>query len=159
MKKITIVLGVILLIGCGGGIQNDTPLPDSIQDMTLQQIIRGEAADQAITQLHKKEVTTADNYIGEYQGGEFSSTLYLTVYQDSTQALADLQKMAARIRDPQVGGQMGFQHVRHLTSYGENVYMTLQHQRAHFFYVIQNKLYWLDTNPRVAMAAIEQLLS
>lgn len=158
MKKIVILIG-ILLLGCGGGIQNDTPLPNSIQDMTLRKIIEGEEANQVITRLHKKEVTTATNYVGEYAGSDYSSTLYLTVYPDSTQALADLQKMAERIQDPQVGGQMGFQHVRHLTSYGENVYMTLQNQRAHFFYVIQNKLYWLETNPQVALAAIKQLLS
>ncbi len=158
MKKIVLLIG-ILLLGCGGGIQNDTPLPNSIQDMTLRKIIEGEEADQVITQLHQKEVTSATNYIGEYQGSDYSSTLYLTVYQDSSQALTDLHKMAERIQDPQVGGQMGFQHVRQLTSYGNNVYMTLQNQRAHFFYVIRNKLYWLDTNPRVALAAIKQLLS
>ena len=158
MRRAVAILIVVLLIGCGGGVENNTPLPNSIQEMQLQKVIQGEEADQVITNLHQKKVTDQQNYIGEYAGGDYDAKLYLTVYQHADSALSDLNKMNQRIQDPHVGGQMGFQHTRKLTSMGEHVYMALQNQRAHYFYVDGKHLYWLDVDPHVAMNAIKQLV-
>ncbi len=160
MKKHILIVGILILVGCGGGsIQNDTPLPNSILQMRLQNIMSGQEADQIITQLHKREVTTGTNYVGDYEGSDYSSRLYLTVYPDSSLAIADLEAMAERIKDPEVGGQMGFEHIRELSDYSEPVYMSLQGARAHFFWVRNNRLYWLDTSPYTAMDSIAELLS
>ncbi|MCF7803764.1 MAG: hypothetical protein K9N46_00495 [Candidatus Marinimicrobia bacterium] len=157
MRKIISIFILGVLVGCGGGIQNDTPLPNSIQDMQISEIMQGGEADEVITKLHQKVVTDQENYIGEYSGKDYDATLYLTVYDNPDSALSDLNKMVERIQDPHVGGQMGYQHTRELTKYGENVYMALQNQRAHYFYVDGNELYWLDVDPHVAMGAIQQL--
>jgi len=153
---ITITLG--LLIACGQGVQHDTPLPDTIQNMQLQEVIQGEEANAIVTKLHQKRVTTRESVIGRYQDNQYDATLYITMYQHPDSALRDLEQMARRIRDPEIGGKMGFQHVRELPSYGENVYMALQNRRAHYFYVVGENLYWLDANPNVGMASLEELL-
>lgn len=156
MKRI-IAIVVLVLIGCGN-VENTTPLPDTIQNMKLHEVTQGEEADQVITQMHRKPVTDQKSYIGEYRGKEYQATLYLTIYSNPESAIQDLEQMTERIRDPQIGGQMGYQHVRGLDSYGENVYMALQNRRAHYFYVIDRHLYWLDANPHVGMAALKELL-
>jgi len=160
MKKHFLIFAIMVLVGCGGGsIQNDTPLPDSILQMDLQNVMSGQDADQIITQLHNREVTTGTNYVGDYEGPEYSSRLYLTMYPESSQAVADLEAMAERIKDPEVGGQMGFEHIRELTDYDVTVYMSLRGDRVHFFWVQDDGLYWLDTSPYAAMDSIAELLS
>ncbi len=159
MKKYSIAFMLLLFIECSPKISpTDTPLPGSVQDMTLQQIIQGEEADSIITHLHRKIVTEAESYIGMYQGAGSTGTMYITVYPESVQAVEDLTRMADRIRDPEIGGKMGFLHFRELTRYGDNVYMALQHQRAHFFYVRTNKLYWWDVEPQVAISSLQELM-
>lgn len=158
MRHIVALFTIVLLIGCGEGVENNTPLPNSIQEMQLQKVIQGEEADQVITELHKKKVTDQQNFIGEYAGKDYNAKLYLTVYQNADSALSDLNKMNARIQNPHVGGQMGFQHTRQLSGIGENLYMALQNNRAHYFYVDGANLYWLDVDPHVAMPAIKQLV-
>jgi len=157
MKKLLPVV-LLFIIACSGGVKNDTPLPDSIQSMVLQKVTQGQKADKAITELHHKQVTDAKNYIGEYKGDKYDAKLYLTEYDNTDSAIADLDSMAGRIMNPHIGGQMGFQHVRQLPSLGDHVYMTLQGKRAHFFYVKGNGLYWLDVDPHMAMNSIKQLL-
>lgn len=157
MRKL-LILASIAMIACSGGVQNDTPLPNSIQQMQLNEIIRGEEADDIITNLHQKVVTDQQNIIGKYEGTDGKATLYLTIYDDADSPVEDLDAMAKRIQDPDVGSQMGFQHVRQLTNYGDHIYMALQNNRAHYFYVEENMLYWLDVNPQVAMPAIKQLV-
>ena len=149
-----------LLIGCGGGgIENNTPLPNSIQDMQLQNIVTGEQAQDELKKLHQKTVTSAESYIGEYQGNEYNARMYVTAYTGRDSALAALNAMANRMMDPHGGAmQMGFQHVRKLNKYGDHVYMALQGQRAHYFYVEDSNLYWLDIDPHVAMPAMGQLV-
>lgn len=153
--KIAVFIVGMLMVGCGGGV-NNIPLPDAIQGMKLQETLRDGRADSVITQLHGKTVTAAKNFIGRYRSSHYSGTLYLTIYPDSVQALNALTAMATRIQDPQIGGQMGFIHVRELPQYGRHVYITLQKQRAHFFFVKGNSLYWLDVNPAIAMNAIRE---
>ncbi len=155
-KRLVLPL-LFLLAGCGG-VENTTPLPDAIQQMQLQEVIQGEDADEIIAKMHRNLVADRSNFIGRYRGKDYSATLYLSVYAHADSAVGDLENMTSRIRDPEIGGKMGYQHVRELTSYGEHVYMALQNRRAHFFYAIGHSLYWLDTDPNVGMAAIEELL-
>lgn len=154
-RKIAAFIIGVFLVGCGGE-TNLTPLPDAIQGMKLQETLQDGRADSVITQLHGKTVTAAQNFIGRYRSSHYSGTLYLTIYPDSVRAINALNAMAARIQDPQIGGQMGFIHVRELPKYGPHVYITLRKQRAHFFFVEGNTLYWLDINPAIAMNAIQE---
>jgi len=157
MRFLVIFLLGAVLAACGGGVKNETPLPQSIRKMDLHRVMRDGEADSVITGLHGRPVTAAKNFIGWYQGDGTTGTLYLTVYPDSLQAIKDLNAMASRIRDPEIGGAMGFLHVRELPKYGNQVYLTLQNRRAHFFFVKGSGLYWLEVDPRIAMDAIREL--
>jgi len=149
------------LISCGGGggVANNTPLPNSIQDMQLQNIVTGDQAKQQIEELHQKPVTSGESYVGEYKGKNYTAKMYVTTYTGRDSALAALQQMSSMMMNPHDDAMsMGFQHVRKLSKYGDNVYMALKGNRAHYFYVEGKDLYWLDVDPHVAMAAMQQLV-
>jgi len=162
MRKlfIPLMLIVIGLIGCSGGVKNQTPLPNSIEGMQLKKVYTGNQALEMVKQLHQKPVTSQDTYVGEYEGKEYNAKMYITEYQSPDSAVATLEQMAGAMMNPHGDGAsaMGFQHVRKLDKYGAHVYMALQGSRAHYFYVQGNKLYWLDIDPHVAMSAMETLV-
>lgn len=156
MKRLIYGLFVIL-VACGANQgQNGTPLPGSIADMELTNIIQGEDADKIITELHRKVVTDQTNFIGRYAGSQYNATLYITKYENEDGALEDFRRMAERINKPEIGGSMGFQHVRPVPELGNHAYMTVQSSRVHYYFVQKDMLYWLDISPEKAMAAVEQ---
>jgi hypothetical protein len=155
MKRLIYGLVVVILaVGCNQG-QSGNPLPASIADMDRTNVIQGEDADKIITELHRKVVTDQQNFIGKYSDDQYSATLYITRYDNENGALEDFRRMAERINKPEIGGSMGFQHVRPVPELGNHAYMTLQGGRVHYYFVKDEMLYWLDVHPEIAMQVVE----
>jgi hypothetical protein len=149
---------LLVLISCGEASDDGFQLPDTLQQMKLTNAIQGESADKIITQMHQKVVTDQINYIGKYTSSQYNANLYVTVYDNPDDALTDLENMADRIKDPEVGAKLGYRHVRELPDLGRKAYMSLQSNRVHYFFVQNNELYWLDVDPHVAKAALDDLV-
>ncbi len=160
MRKLLIPL-LLIVIGCSGGVKNDTPLPNSIEGMQLKQVYSGQKAQSMLKNMHQENVPSQNTYVGEYQGKQYNAKMYITVFSNPDTAVATLEKMAGAMmstKGASGGMAMGFQHVRKLDKYGDHVYMALQGNRAHYFYVKGNDLYWLDIDPHIAMSAMEHLV-
>lgn len=155
MKRLIYALFVVILaVGCNQS-QSGNPLPASIADMERTNVIQGEDADKIITELHRKVVTDQSNFIGKYSGQQYSATLYITKYENKDGALEDFRRMAERINKPEVGGSMGFQHVRPVPELGNHAYMTIQGERVHYYFVKDGMLYWIDVDPEKARQVVE----
>lgn len=129
-------------------------LPQSIAGMELVQAIEGDEAAAIIDRLHHGTVSTRANAIGEYEGGGRSATYYVSLYDDSGQAVQAMEDMAAVMS----GGGHGFSHLMKRTADGEEFYMALGQGQAHYFFARGAELVWLAVDMEVAEGAVKEVL-
>jgi hypothetical protein len=135
--------------------QGSVHLPRTIAGMNLEGVIDGAKAAQIINRMHRTEVATRTNAIGQYRGRGQSATYYVSVYEDPGQAKQAMKDMARVIAE----GGHGFVHLRQ-RMHGEKLfYMTLGQGQAHYFFARDVELIWLAVDKGIAEEAILDLLS
>lgn len=151
--KCVLPLFLVLCILPACSPREESPLPDRILHLERTEVISGDAAAEIINHLHQKEVTPAVNYVGRYRGEGYSATYYLSLYDSSDEARAELDAMVASM---EMGGHV-FDHIRKRNVKGHDVWMALGMGQAHYFFAENNRLVWLAIDVPVAEDAIESL--
>lgn len=129
-------------------------LPPSIAGMELVRTVRGAEAAAIIDRLHRGDVATRSNAIGEYEGGGKSATYYVSLYDDPARAVQAMEDMAGVMS----GGGHGFSHLMKRSADGREFYMALGQGQAHYFFVRGAELVWLAVDVDVAEGAVREVL-
>jgi hypothetical protein len=134
--------------------QSSVHLPRTIAGMSLESVTDGAKAAQIINRMHRTEVATRTNVIGQYSGRGWSATYYVSVYEDPGQARQAMEDMARVIAE----GGHGFVHLRQRMQGEKLFYMTLGQGQAHYFFARDVELIWLAVDKGIAEEAISDLL-
>lgn len=129
-------------------------IPRSIAGMTLINLIDGAEAARIIDRMHQGDVATLENFIAAYQGLRGSATYYVSLYDDPTQAVKDMEEMA-RIMGKE---GHGFSHLMRRTREEIPFYMALGQGQAHYFFARDIELIWLAVDMDIAEQALEEVL-
>ena len=128
-------------------------VPKLLGTLSLAQSIAGSDARVLVNKLHGRAVTPQDNVVGTYKGDEGSATLYVSYYPSADSARNVSLAMANRIAT----GLAPFEHFRTFEEGRNPVFMCLGLGQAHFFFVCNQRLYWLASDIGVAEVALHQL--
>ena len=129
-------------------------IPRSIAGMDLVELIDGERAAVIIDRMHRGDVATQANFIAEYQGPPGAATYYVSLYNDPSQAVDDMQEMAVIMAKE----GHGFSHLMRREKNGTAFYMALGQGQAHYFFARDIELVWLAVDMDVAEKALEEIL-
>lgn len=147
------VLAFLISLGCAGN-DKGSPLPSSLQGLPLTLQIAGEEAKAKLAQLHGTDVAPEQSYIGYYGSGDNHSMLYVSLFDSRKEAQRMLNKMSRSIGK----GRSGFGHHQEFDVQQHRIHMVLGPGQIHYFFLKDKSLYWLATHPRLARAALSQLL-
>lgn len=150
---VAIALGGLLLAACAGS-RMDSPLPDAIHGLDLVSSEMGDDAAATITGLHQQDVGEAESFVGRYEGGGFTATLYVSRFASADDATRQLATMAEAIGS----SASGFGHHRSFAVSGTDVHSVFGHGQIHFFYVAGSDLTWLGVHPMLARQSLAELL-
>lgn len=138
MRTINAFLTILILYFCCAT-QVDF-LPAHFHGYNLKRTIVGEEARQFVDNLHFQNVATTKNEIGFYESEQHSAVIYISHYENEGQALADFEKMTAKISAQNsvfVGGD--FLEINHV-----KVYRCFGMGQTHFIFVHDKQLFWLS---------------
>jgi hypothetical protein len=157
MKRIRWIAGAIIVIVLavvavqfsltGHGV------PKILGTLSLAQAVSGSDARILVNKMHGRTVTPQDNVVGTYTGEEGSAKLYVSTYPSADSARNVARAMARRIES----GIPPFEHFRTYEEGRDPVFMCLGLGQAHFFFVCNERLYWLASDIGVAEDALAQL--
>ena len=160
MKRILVVAGVLAAIAAvilllPRFAKKNLELPKSLGALQVQEEIRGERANAIINSMHGKRVTPRDNMIAKYESNNGTATVYLSVYQGSPESEKTFQQMVNGIEK----GTSPFADLKRLTLYDNNVAFCIGFGQAHYFFAIDESVYWLTADFAVAEEAVTGLLA
>lgn len=154
----------VLLAGCSraeagsevsaGDLPSVSPLPMVIHGMPLVGVIAGDQAETLAASLHGRPVTSAESYVGRYEGGGAEATLYLTRVAEKSLADSLVDRMAGAIGT----GTPRFGHHTVFQAGDVEVHAVLGRGQEHFFYARDRDVAWLATDRGMARAALADLL-
>jgi hypothetical protein len=150
---INIFLMALFLISCSTS--HDCKVPEVIGQESLSRVITGGDAEKSINDLHGMDVATAHNFIA-YYGADEEDILYVTSYDSPEKADENFKKMIEKITTDE---DTPFYHTMPLTSYENNVYMTIGMGAIHYIYISSKNLLWLQTQQSLGMELPENLLA
>jgi hypothetical protein len=130
------------------------PLPEKLGPLVLRSRVSGDRAAAILNRMHGKGVTPEGNLIGLYSGPAGNATVYVSVYRSGRVAYDAYRQMAGRI----ALGVSAFTNVSERAVSDVTVSRCSGYGETHFFFPFQNRLYWLESDPRSAPRAIEQLI-
>ncbi|HEX9728110.1 MAG TPA: hypothetical protein VGA37_06385 [Gemmatimonadales bacterium] len=146
---------VLTWIGCAnGGNEAAAMLPEVIHGLVLSESVTGQAATEALGGIYEGEVTAGDTYIGRYGPEHLRATLYVSRFATPEDAQAELAAMADRMSS----GTGGYGHHTRATVGEVVLHSVFGHGQVHYFYVSGLDVTWLASPPRLARAAIAELL-
>ena len=153
---VSFIMGVFVAfasVSCSS--QRDTsPLPPSLQGLPLTMQISGEEAKTRLAKLHGEDVAPEESFIGYYGSGEKHSMIYVSFFGSRKKARDMLEKMSRSIGK----GRSGFGHHQEFEVQKYRIHMVLGPGQIHYFFLKNKSLYWLATHPKLARAALSQLL-
>jgi len=144
---IAVAVAVVQLTLSGHGV------PKLLGTLSLAQAVSGSDARVLVNKMHGRAVSPKDNVVGTYRGDEGSATLYVSYYPSADSARNVALAMARRIE----AGVPPFEHFRTFEEGRNPVFMCLGLGQAHFFFVCNERFYWLASDIGVAEVALEQL--
>lgn len=155
-------LTALLLVSCAAestdttasGHAETTLLPAELHGMALAESHSGDEASGMIGKLHEKGVAPEHSEVGFYGPAESQTTLYVSRFESSEIALAQLDSMSSRIG----GGAAGFGHHTEFVAGGVTVHSVLGHGQAHYFYADGTDLSWLSSPPMMARSTLSMLM-
>jgi hypothetical protein len=128
-------------------------MPKLLGTLSLAQSVAGSDARVLVNKMHGRAITPQDNVVGTYKGDDGSATLYVSYYPSADSARNVARAMAHRIE----AGIGPFEHFRTFAEGRDPVFMCLGLGQAHFFFVCNDRLYWLASDIGVAEVALNQL--
>ncbi len=132
-------LTAALLISCS---RKEDLLPGDIDGAKLTKKITGDEARILVDKIHFSPVAAGrENEIGYYDKNGNQSTIYITYYGNSEEAIADFDKMTKKISP----GNSVFVAPSFIDFTGLKVYRCFGMGQAHFVFVHNNALIWLST--------------
>lgn len=133
----------------------ESPVPQALGPMKLERLQSGEEARKAIGKLHGKPLKFHEGYIASYKDGGKTATIWISVYDSENAAKKELARMADGIK---MGNGEVFRHFKELSIKGVAVYFVTGMGRAHYFFKIGTRMFWLAVEPSEARQAIRDLL-
>lgn len=160
MKRILIVAGALTVVVASVLLlprfaKKDLQLPKTLGTLQLQEEIRGERANTIINNMHGKRVTPRDNMIATYESNYGTATVYLSVYENKPESEKTFQQMVSGIQR----GTGPFTDLQRQTVYNHDVAFCVGFGQAHYFFVIDESVYWLTADFAVAEEAVNGLLA
>jgi hypothetical protein len=128
-------------------------MPKLLGTLSLAQSVAGSDARVLVNKMHGRAITPQDNVVGTYKGDDGSATLYVSYYPSADSARNVARAMAHRIE----AGIGPYEHFRTFAEGRDPVFMCLGLGQAHFFFVCNDRLYWLASDIGVAEVALNQL--
>jgi hypothetical protein len=153
LKNSSALLLFIILNSCSTS--PEIKVPDAIGDVSRVRLVSGAEAVKAINQLHGTEVAGIQNIIA-YYGSDEEDILYIASYESLKNAVDDFNKMIQKMSESQ---DSPFYHLMPLSSYDDNVYMTIGMGAIHYIYISGKNLLWLHTMQSFGMELPENLLA
>jgi hypothetical protein len=160
MKRKWIVLSGLFIVIVGAVfvlpryMLKDLELPKSLGSLQLQKEIRGEQARALINNMHGKGVTPKDNMIAVYGDNSGSATAYLSVYDSRSQSEETFQQMTRGIEK----GTSPFSDFKRMTIRGQEISFCVGFGQAHYFFFLDESVYWLTADFGVAEEAVRELI-
>ena len=146
MRRISIAILFILIIGFSGCSKQVDYIPEKFSDLTLQQKYIGDEARKFVDRLHYQPVAPVENKIGFYENAQASAIIYITFYDDNEDAVDDFKRMTVKISpDNSV-----FYNSSYLEKEGNRIYKTFGMGQTHYVFVLDDKLFWISVNDLIA---------
>ncbi len=132
----------------------DLELPKRLGSLPLRQEIRGEKARAVINNMHGKGVTPKDNMIAAYENTNGAATVYLSVYDNQTESEKTFTQMVQGIEK----GTGPFTELQTITVQGQQVSFCLGFGQAHYFFSMEESMYWITADFAVAEESVAELI-
>ncbi len=129
-------------------------LPKQLGELSLVRSVDGEKANEILDRMHNKEVTPATNAIGMYTGGLGEAVVYLSVYSSGRDASKAYTMMVRNIEK----GNPLFTDYRTVRIAGIDASFCVGQGQNHYFFVYDNRLYWLAADSRDAEKMASELM-
>jgi hypothetical protein len=146
MRKTFILLCVVVgFVCCGDGTLPAVPgLPEKIGKLDLRGVEKGVTANKLMYRMHGKITGARSNsVIGYYGADSTKNVLYLSAFEDDTQAERALREMSSKI----MRTSAGFTPATVDTTGGKTLYRTEGMGLTHFFYRQDNFVVWWQIEP------------
>jgi hypothetical protein len=153
LSAAVVVVGAVWLL-LPAFLLKDLELPKALGSLSLREEVHGEKARSIINKMHGKGVTPKDNMIAAYDNSEGSATVYLSVYDKSTQSQETFTQMVRGIEK----GASPFSELRTVSVYGQPVSFCKGFGQAHYFFFIDESVYWITADLAVAEEAATELM-
>jgi len=153
LSNLNLLLIFLFFISCSTSPENK--VPDVIGAESRVRLIAGDEAVKSINHLHGLDVATTENIIA-YYGIEEEDILYVTSYDSPEKAAEDFKKMIEKMSASE---DSPFYHLMPLSSYDDNVYMTIGMGAIHYIYISGKNLLWLQTMQSFGMELPENLVA
>ena len=134
--------------------RDDLMLPRTLGSLEMRDEVRGDKARSIINQMHGKGVTPTDNMIGVYTSSTGTATIYLSEYDTPAQAEETSSQMVHGIEK----GTSPFSDFKTLTIHGQEVSYCVGFGQAHYFFFVDESVYWLTADFGVAEEAATELI-
>jgi hypothetical protein len=147
------IVGVVYLI-LPRFIRKDLELPKALGSLVLREEVQGAKAQAIINKMHGKGVTPKDNMIAAYENGDGSATVYLSVYTNQAESQETIAQMVRGIEK----GTSPFSELRTITIRGQEMSFCMGFGQTHYFFYIDNSVYWMTADFAVAEEAASELV-
>lgn len=159
MKNWKLILAGILAITIIGYVvfllTRSVELPTQLAGVPRIQLIDGEKANTILDRMHDKEVTPTTNIIAVYEDGNSNAVVYLSVYRSSDDARKAYGKMAQSIEK----GNILFTDYRAVRINDIDASFCLGQGQDHYFFVNDDRLYWLAADRAKVEAMVLELIA
>ena len=153
LYRFSLLVSFLLVSACSTS--PESKVPDILGEETRVRLVTGDEAVQSINHLHGLDVASTKNIIA-YYGTEEEDILYVTSYDSPEKAAENFKKMIEKMS---ANEESPFYHLMPLSSYDDNVYMTIGMGAIHYIYISGKNLLWLQTMQSFGMELPENLLA
>ncbi|NOX36773.1 MAG: hypothetical protein GXO78_04470 [Calditrichaeota bacterium] len=149
-----IAFAAVILLACNPASDLEPYVPASILSVPLQQLISGKEAAKIVSRMHGKDVAPKETVIGIYGENREVAIIYISQFPTDGKARRYLRKMCRRMGK----GSSGFGHHVDFKVDTLDVHFAVGMGQIHYFYAIEDRLYWLAVDPHIARSALAEVL-
>ncbi len=150
-----ITLLTALLLQCDSAGELKTFIPERILSVPLSQLISGKEAAKIVSRMHGKDVAPKATVIGVYGAERETAVIYISQFPSDSKARRYLRKMCRSMGK----GSSGFGHHVDFKVDTMDVHFAVGMGQIHYFYALEDRLYWLAVDPHIARPALAEVLN
>lgn len=132
-----------------------SPVPEVLGTIPLVKTMKNAEARDIISRMHGMDVAAGRTVIGVYERGRRHAVLYKTTFDDGTAASAALGKMREKIER----GNDVFSQPERFVHRGTELSMCVGLGQRHTFFVRDDAVYWLASDPSIADETLRDLMA